>query len=178
MGQVILSWIIIFLCTTHFFTARAVVVIIHGSFASTTTWPQPDGDFFKELENQAQQLGQKVISFCWSGIPTDQEIIKGGKMLAQLIMSYPTGEEIIVVGHSHGGNVINVASQLLYKLTQQEKPQFQTYINPIVLEIPALITTPNFQLMATTKRHSQKQNPPLQENSFQGLMIQATLELK
>ncbi|MBS1988165.1 hypothetical protein JST56_04190 [Candidatus Dependentiae bacterium] len=165
MRQDILLWVIIFLCVPHF-TARTVVIIIHGSFATTTSWPQPDGDFFKELENQAHQLGQKVISFCWSGIPTDQEIIKGGKMLAQLIMSYPPSEEIFLVGHSHGGNVINIASQLLYKLAQEEKPEFKQEVNPIIIEIPILITTPSFELLATTKTGSQtKDHVPYHEHA-------------
>lgn len=178
MRKKILLWATLFLCTTDVFITQAVVIIIHGSFASTTTWPQPQGDFFREIQNQAHQLGQKVISFCWSGIPTDQEIIKGGTMLAQLIMSYPGYEEIVLIGHSHGGNVINIASQLLYKLNQEEQSEVQTEINQIVLAIPTLITTPSFQLLATTRIDSQTQTVLSEESSFQNLMSQASLELR
>ncbi len=178
MKQNIPFWASIFLCIACTFSAQPVVIIIHGSFASTTTWPQPDGDFFKELENQARELNQNVVSFCWSGIPTDQEIIKGGKMLAQLIMSYSEQEEIVLVGHSHGGNVINIASQLLYKLTQHEKPALHTELNSIVLELPLFITTPNFHMLATTKTGSQPQALYSEDQLTQDLVTQAVTELR
>ncbi|QQR49767.1 hypothetical protein IPF37_02915 [bacterium] len=62
-------------------------------------------------------LNHKTIAFCWPGTPTTSTIITSGKNLAQLILSYPPTEQIIMVGHSHGGNVINIASQLLNTAT-------------------------------------------------------------
>ncbi len=147
----------------------AVVIIVHGSFASTTSWPQPDGDFFIELENQAKELGESVVTFCWSGIPTDNEIINGGKMLAQLTTSYPEHEKIITIGHSHGGNVINIASQLLHKLNKREYPVCTTEHAPIVLEIPLFVTKPEMDLSITRSAHSSL--------TFETLLTQAEKEL-
>lgn len=92
---------------------NSLVIVVHGSFANKESWYQPDGDFFSELEKQARMLSHKTIAFCWPGTPTTSTIITSGKNLAQLILSYPPTETIILVGHSHGGNVINIASQLL-----------------------------------------------------------------
>ncbi len=92
---------------------NSLVIVVHGSFANKEPWYQPDGDFFSELEKQARMLNHKTIAFCWPGTPTTSTIITSGKNLAQLILSYPPTEQFIVVGHSHGGNVINIASQLL-----------------------------------------------------------------
>ena len=91
----------------------SVVILIHGSFASSHAWWQPDGGFYKELEAQAKVLGHGVVPFQWSGTPVEKDIINAGKILAKLIQSYPATEPIIVIGHSHGGNVINYSSQLL-----------------------------------------------------------------
>ena len=92
---------------------KSVVIVVHGSFASQEAWHQPEGDFFSELEKQARMLNHKTISFCWPGIPTTATIVASGQTLAKLILSYPPTEQIMVIGHSHGGNVINIASQLL-----------------------------------------------------------------
>lgn len=183
MKHVIFFCTVIFSCTALFFSAQPVVIIIHGSFASTTSWPQPDGAFFKEIEHQAHELGHKTITFCWSGIPTDQEIIKGGKILAQLITSYPDNERIITIGHSHGGNVINIASQLLHKLISHGTPAVQADVSPIVLEIPHLVTTTDLHLLTTTRTGSQAQGLTRQliiteEQPFQNLMDQAFEELR
>ncbi|MBX9830530.1 alpha/beta fold hydrolase [Candidatus Babeliales bacterium] len=96
---------------------KSVVILVHGSFASQETWHKPEGDFFSELEKQAHMLNHKTISFCWPGMPTTAAIVASGQTLAKLMLSYPPTEQIIVIGHSHGGNVINIASQLLNTAT-------------------------------------------------------------
>jgi len=91
-----------------------VVILVHGSFATLSTWCKPTGLFYQELEKQAHEFNQKVISFSWSGMPHDSQIVLGAQALAKTILSYSADEEIILIGHSHGGNVINFASQLLH----------------------------------------------------------------
>lgn len=94
-------------------TAAPIVILVHGSFAVTAAWSRPGGDFFDALEKQAGALNHKLINFTWSSIPLESEITKAGQSLAKLIASYQVEEEIILIGHSHGGNVINAASAYL-----------------------------------------------------------------
>jgi len=93
----------------------AVVILVHGSFATNRGWWKSNGVFFEELSKQSKLLEpqQKVVSFAWSGTPSNNEIEKAGRELAEVIKQYPATEPIILIGHSHGGNVINKASQFL-----------------------------------------------------------------
>src|SRR5580692_7758644 len=107
---------ILIACVTIFTTLslHPVVIVVHGSFGATLDWWKPGGDFFIPLEIQAKELGHQVVPFCWSGNPVESQIDGAAGVLAKLIISYPAGTCIILVGHSHGGNVINRATQLLY----------------------------------------------------------------
>jgi len=66
----------------------AVVIVIHGSFATTRSWWTPKGAFFKEIERQANCFGEVVVPFGWSGYPTAEHIGVAGMALAKLILSY------------------------------------------------------------------------------------------
>lgn len=96
--------------------SNSVVILIHGSFSSSSSWHSTEGKFFKNLEETANLMDQAVITFNWSGTPSKKEIQKAGKMLAKLIKSYPRDEKIIIVSHSHGGNIVNIASQNLLSI--------------------------------------------------------------
>lgn len=114
---------IIIICATlscfsspiSFQPCSALVIVVHGSFAPHATWHRPLGEFYDKLELQAFFARHKLISFSWSGIPTHTEITRSARALAKLITSYSPQEEIILIGHSHGGNVVNVASTFLSK---------------------------------------------------------------
>ena len=97
-----------------FSTLNSVVILVHGSFGINQDWWRPGGDFFSALESQAKKQGHVVVPFCWNGTPNDEEIFKAAEVLVKLIESYLGRDKIILVGHSHGGNVINKATQLLY----------------------------------------------------------------
>ncbi len=102
---------------------HAVVILVHGTFALHADWCSPGGEFYEELEKQAHKIHQKVVPFLWSGALGDTARIKAGRALTKLILSYPDFEEIILIGHSHGGNVINIASQLLaYEKVTKDGP--------------------------------------------------------
>ena len=99
----------------------SIVILVHGSFASQSEWHKPSGSFYETLKKSAQALNKKTVSFTWSGRPTYKKISLAGKNLAELIKSYPINEEIILIGHSHGGNVIAHATQCLEKKDQKEE---------------------------------------------------------
>jgi hypothetical protein len=89
------------------------VLIVHGTFAHKAPWAQSGGAFFEEIQNTNPKL--HIDSFNWGGGMGDDRI-KAGEVLAEHLLNqrkkYPNAR-IILIGHSHGGNVINIASQLL-----------------------------------------------------------------
>ncbi len=97
-----------------FATAQPVVILVPGTFASTETWWQPGGDFYESLSASARPQGHALVPFCWSCRLDPRSRVLAAECLVRLILSYPDYEPVVLVGHSHGGNVINLASQLLY----------------------------------------------------------------
>jgi hypothetical protein len=93
--------------------SKAVVILVHGSFARSSKWWQPGGSFFQELESDVASYHDRIVPFAWSGALGHTAKIRAATFLAKLILSYSPGERIILVGHSHGGNVINLASHLV-----------------------------------------------------------------
>ncbi len=89
------------------------MILVHGTFGLDSTWYRPGGKFYKTLEQHATTLNQKLVPFTWSGKLSDKARIQAAESLAALILSYPKDEPIILIGHSHGGNVIILASRLL-----------------------------------------------------------------
>jgi hypothetical protein len=106
----------IFISLIFFFqTLEPVVIVVHGSFAQGKPWWRPGGEFFDQVSIQAAHLGHETVPFGWSGNPSEKDISSAGELLAWLILSYPMNEHIILIGHSHGGNVINYATQMVHK---------------------------------------------------------------
>ena len=134
-----------FLLLTFFSqTLCAVVILVHGTFALHANWCSPGGDFYEELEKQAREINQKIVPFLWSGALGSSAKIRAGHALSKLILSYPDNEEIILIGHSHGGNVINVASQLLNEAEHEERGSIITTVYESLLW-----TIPFFRQAAT-----------------------------
>ena len=95
---------------------EGIVIIIHGSFATNATWYRPGGDFYQVLEREAKRRGEMVIPFTWSGKITTSARLEAAEALAKIIISYAP-QPVTLIGHSHGGNVIQQASQLLAQET-------------------------------------------------------------
>lgn len=107
------AFFLLLLASCVFTTSEPVVILIHGSFAVQEPWARPYGDFYQELETQSMGFGLKLVPFSWSGTPTVQELFAAAMRLIRLIESYPEQEEKILIGHSHGGNIINLASRFI-----------------------------------------------------------------
>jgi hypothetical protein len=112
---------------------QPVVILVHGSFAQGVTWWRPGGDFFNQIALQSAQLGHEIVPFGWSGNPTEADIALSGELLAWLILSYPITERIVLIGHSHGGNVVTYATQVVHKeitkRLQNDAPDNQTFMD-------------------------------------------------
>lgn len=109
-----------FLCLTA--QLSSVIVVVHGTFASAERWYQADGDFVQSLRSSyvhlpgtCPQKNAAIISFSWSGGNCSSARIMAAKNLAALIASYPASESVYVIAHSHGGNVVSLATHLLKK---------------------------------------------------------------
>lgn len=93
---------------------QAIIIIVHGTFAIESPWCHPEGKFYKLLERSAHERQDTVVPFNWSGKLNNSARLKAAESLAKVILSY-SKEKITLIGFSHGGNVINLASQLLSK---------------------------------------------------------------
>lgn len=92
----------------------AIIILVHGTFATESPWCHPEGKFYQLLEKQAHERDDIVVPFNWSGKLTNTARLKAAESLAKVILSY-SKEKVTLIGFSHGGNVINLTSQLLSK---------------------------------------------------------------
>ena len=93
--------------------AQSVFILIHGTWGADSSWYMPQGDFFDVLENVVSAKNSSVVSFRWSGGCGHVARVKAAESLVKLIQSYDSSTIIYIIGHSHGGNVATLASQLL-----------------------------------------------------------------
>jgi|SaaInlLV_10m_DNA_2_1039722.scaffolds.fasta_scaffold00984_2 hypothetical protein len=87
-----------------------ILILVHGTWAC-----------FEEVpEEFTEKLGVLMVDWRplqWGGQNTHFARIKAAKQLAIIVLQYyytSPDEEVILVSHSHGGNVVNFASKLLY----------------------------------------------------------------
>ena len=134
-------------------SAKGIVILVHGSFAINATWHQPNGNFYERLKKSSALLNKKVISFLWAGSPRKNIIQNAGILLAEIIKSYPPNEEITLIGHSHGGNVIAIASQQLVPLPLNDSKEETTHNQNLSQILFSLTITPrkNLASIATKK---------------------------
>ncbi len=146
INNIVITGIFFFITLWTISPVQALVVLVHGAFAQNKAWHKPGGNFFEALAVQAKKENHNIVSFSWSGMPFKHDIIKAAQQLALFIASYPNKEEnIILVGHSHGGNVIMKASQLIYDPigyeTDQSSSHKQTLDIILTARTRALITS-------------------------------------
>lgn len=89
---------------------NSIIILVHGSFARNESWHQPGGDFFEALK---KHTNEEVISFSWSGKLRETERLLAAKHLAEFLLAQWHHPQIFLIGHSHGGNVIALMTQML-----------------------------------------------------------------
>jgi len=107
-----------------------VGIVAHGTFAEDEAWHENDGELpcalrssYSKLPDSCLQKNAAIVSFHWSGHNNARARIRAAKDLAALILSYPDNEPIVIIAHSHGGNVVAIASKLLRNpLNEQPAP--------------------------------------------------------
>lgn len=107
----------------------SVIIVVHGTFAANETWCSANGDFvrslrasFKNLPDSCMQKNSPIVLFRWSGHNNASARVTAARDLGNLVMSYGDDEPVVLVGHSHAGNIITILSKLLRNplLAQQE----------------------------------------------------------
>jgi len=108
---------------------QGIVFIIHGTFAHKTSWYQPGGDFYEALKFSANKKNYKIIPFHWSGNLSDLGRIKAAHDFVKLLLEYPPELKKIIIAHSHAGNIVFIASQLLAQQSSKKTTRsFQRFI--------------------------------------------------
>ncbi len=117
---------------------HAVVILVHGTHAVDESWARPGGKFYEELRGQAgERKLSLLVPFAWSGHLSGEARVQAAEALCDLIESYPWDEEIILIGHSHGGNVINLASQMLENPEGVELSLGQKILDKLFRSLPS-----------------------------------------
>lgn len=87
-------------------------LLVHGTFARNDAWWQPGGDFHNYLlANVLPDLYAGADRFDWSGSYSDAARLIAASDLRTWISDHNVADPLIM-GHSHGANVILLATQL------------------------------------------------------------------
>jgi hypothetical protein len=93
--------------------AQSVFILIHGTWGADAAWYVPKGDFFDALEQTVHKKNSCVVPFRWSGGAGHDARLQAARSLVQLIKTYNSSVAIYIIAHSHGGNVVMLASHML-----------------------------------------------------------------
>jgi hypothetical protein len=134
----------------HSFSAHAdrVIFLVHGTWASTAEWSTADGDFFKAIEQSAEQHAQQsknpkygllnffprkaapekihVVPFTWAGEKNAVCRAQAARKLVKIMQSYPQDTKFSVIAHSHGVNVTLLASHYLAQAAPDQQRRIET----------------------------------------------------
>lgn len=108
------SFLIESLTTTTTDKKDIEIIIVHGTFATNFDWYQEDGDFYEAVLLAAKKefcCPITMLPFRWTGYLGCLSRIEAATRLAEHIIT--SDKKIYTIGHSHGGNVINLATQIL-----------------------------------------------------------------
>jgi pimeloyl-ACP methyl ester carboxylesterase len=94
--------------------AYDLYILVHGTWGSASTWHKPHSLFWQALRKNCDH-NARIVSFAWSGSNSDSARHAAAQELAALLLSYPSNVTITVIAHSHGGNVVLLASQYMHK---------------------------------------------------------------
>jgi pimeloyl-ACP methyl ester carboxylesterase len=86
--------------------AKVVFVLVHGTFAKSATWVASNSDFARRL--QAEIPNAHIETFRWTGRNSEGSRCHAASELARFtsaLRAKHSDSQIVVIGHSHGGNV-------------------------------------------------------------------------
>lgn len=92
-----------------------MTVIIHGTWAATSTWWQRGGNFWNYVNGITGNVYGEKDAFSWSGANRHEERVKAANDLITWVNSHPC-TNLDMITHSHGGNVGFLATRLGLKI--------------------------------------------------------------
>ena len=93
--------------------AQDIYIIIHGTWGQSSAWHKPGGDFYDQLAKVVIPFGGYVQFLIWTGNNTHTARMQAAQELVELLHQFSLSDQFILIGHSHGGNVALLVSQLL-----------------------------------------------------------------
>lgn len=92
-----------------------MTIIIHGTWAATSTWWQRSGNFWNYVNGITGNVYGEKDAFSWSGANDHKERVKAASDLVTWVGSHPC-TNLDIIAHSHGGNVSFLATRLGLKM--------------------------------------------------------------
>ncbi|MEO0400445.1 MAG: alpha/beta fold hydrolase [Pseudomonadota bacterium] len=113
-----------------------IYILVHGTNDGANTlegdrWWQRNSEFYAML-SQRLGSGDTITPFQWSGNNSDRDRSRAGVELRRQIKALSDQKEIVVIAHSHGGNIVRYAA--LGRLKNVKKV--------VLVGTPKLIRTP------------------------------------
>lgn len=92
-----------------------LTVIVHGTWANNDTWWRWPAEFPQYINQHTGDVYDGQRPFTWSGDNTDEARREGGRTLLRWAQENPA-QNLTIIAHSHGGNVVFLASQIGLKI--------------------------------------------------------------
>lgn len=99
--------------------AAVKLITVHGTGDNAPTvqpvkWWQDGSEFIADVRSRLAARGEEldVDPFMWSGAYSEEQRRDAGRKLAKKIKKSANGGKVILVGHSHGGSVIDIALRM------------------------------------------------------------------
>jgi pimeloyl-ACP methyl ester carboxylesterase len=112
---------IIVLISNCIISKNTTYILIHGTWSRNTTWHQEGGGFYDALYSAVDEH-DSIMSFFWSGALSESARNEAAEMLVSLI-EIINDMHIVLVGHSHGGNVAMTVVRWLYQTMPDKRIQ-------------------------------------------------------
>lgn len=92
-----------------------MTIIVHGTWAASSTWWQPGGNFWNYINSIVGNVYNGSDYFSWSGANRHSARVKAANELIAWTNAHPT-DHVDIIAHSHGGNACILASRLGLKI--------------------------------------------------------------
>lgn len=143
-----------------------LIILVHGTFRDPyyiiQRWINPNGEFYKQIEQQARAIDHETYVYKWSGHNNNNARIEAAFGLAELLLTTP-GDNHILIGHSHGGNVIALASEIIALLETNRDAE---KIAEIISSRMATTTGPLFEKSTFSLKRTKKKIKKLTEKAL------------